>query len=51
MTPEDIKALAVPVLAHRLIMGNTYGSSKNAASVIEEILAEVPVPTEAGLLN
>lgn len=49
--PEDIKALAVPVLAHRLIMGNTYGSSKNAASVIEEILAEVPVPTEANILN
>ena len=46
VTPEDIKALAVPVLAHRLIMGNTYGSGRNAAAIINEILSEVSVPTE-----
>lgn len=48
VTPEDIKALAVPVLAHRLIMGSTYGSNRNAAAIINEILSEVPVPTESG---
>lgn len=46
VTPEDIKALAVPVLAHRLIMANTYGSTKNAKAIIQEILDQVPVPTE-----
>ncbi|ADL35050.1 ATPase AAA family [Butyrivibrio proteoclasticus B316] len=47
VTPEDIKTLAVPVLAHRLILNGGYGASGNAKSIIEEILAEVPVPTES----
>ena len=43
--PEDIKALAVPVLAHRLILkGGSMGSK--AESVIEDILSKTEVPTE-----
>lgn len=49
VTPEDIKTLAVPVLAHRLILNGGYGASGNAKSIIEEILAEVPVPTESAI--
>ncbi|WP_029232508.1 AAA family ATPase [Butyrivibrio sp. VCB2006] len=51
VTPEDIKLLAVPVLAHRLILSGGYGASKNAKAVIEEILTEVTVPTETGFAN
>lgn len=45
VVPEDIKALAVPVLAHRLILkGGAQGIK--AESVIEDILAKINVPTE-----
>ena len=46
VVPEDIKRLAVPVLAHRLMMSSGYGMSGDAVSVIESILNEVNVPTE-----
>ena len=49
VVPEDIKRLAVPVLAHRLIMTGSYGKSGNARQVIESILDEVPVPSESEL--
>lgn len=44
--PDDIKKLALPVLAHRLVI--SYGCQKGseAQNIIREILAEVPVPTE-----
>lgn len=45
VTPEDIKALAVPVLAHRLIL-QRGGSRSNGADVMADILDQVPVPTE-----
>ena len=45
--PEDIKKLAVPVLAHRLVLGGSYYSQDAAKQVINTILQEVPVPTEA----
>lgn len=45
--PEDIKELAVPVLAHRLILS---GSGKNQAvrakKLVLRLLETVPVPTE-----
>ncbi len=47
VVPEDIKKLAVPVLAHRLIISGGYGKSGNARQIIESILDEVPVPSEA----
>ena len=46
VTPDDIKCLSVPVLAHRLIMGGGYGSSADSKAVIRSILDEVTVPTE-----
>ena len=46
VVPEDIKRLAGPVLAHRLYLGNSYGSARSGSEIIDEILNEVPVPTE-----
>ncbi len=43
--PDDVKALAEPVLAHRLIVGPAARiRSVTAASVMGDILAAVPVP-------
>ena len=46
VTPEDIKAMAEPVLAHRLILRTAYGRRGRAAEAVGEVLASVPVPTE-----
>jgi MoxR-like ATPase len=46
--PDDIKQLAVPALAHRVILRTrwegTVAGSPDAERVIREILQEVPVP-------
>ncbi len=47
VVPEDIKRLAVPVLAHRLILDGGYGAKTDAAAIIRDILDSVPVPTES----
>ncbi len=44
--PEDVKALAVPVLAHRIISYTNIAKNSNKASIINGILDTVPVPTE-----
>lgn len=44
VTPDDIKTLAVPVLAHRIIMG--YGQAGENENFVKQILAATPVPTE-----
>ncbi len=44
VTPDDIKKLAVSVLAHRVIMG--YGKTKENIPFIEKIISETPAPTE-----
>ncbi len=42
--PEDVKAVAVPVLAHRLaVMGDTP-ASRRAEQVVAELVGRVPVP-------
>lgn len=46
VVPEDIKELAVPVLAHRLVIPHTFGKSTSCEDIILKILDEVPVPTE-----
>lgn len=46
VTPEDIKTMAEPVLAHRLILRTAYGRHGRAAEAVGEVLASVPVPTE-----
>lgn len=42
--PDDVKELAVPVLAHRLVMRGLHGQS--AEDFIRETLRSLPVPTE-----
>ncbi len=46
VTPDDVKYLAAPVLAHRLVF--SYGTSRqeDAEKLMESILAEVSVPVE-----
>ncbi len=45
--PDDVKAAAVPVLNHRLLLTNSEMLKKDSARrIITEILNRVPVPTE-----
>ena len=44
--PEDVKKLAVPVLAHRLVMEGNYYMRDAARAQVEMILKGIPVPTE-----
>lgn len=44
--PEDIQKLAVPVLAHRLVLEGSYLLQDTAKSHIESIIKETEVPTE-----
>ncbi len=46
VTPEDVKAVAAPVLAHRLTVGGGAGSVQAQKQTVEELLRSVPVPTE-----
>jgi MoxR-like ATPase len=46
VVPDDVKLLAEPVLAHRLLTrGWTQGGHPDAAPVVREILARIRVPT------
>lgn len=46
--PDDVKNAAVPTLAHRLVLTGSEQLKDNAArDIIEEILSNTPVPTEA----
>jgi MoxR-like ATPase len=48
--PDDIKAMAEPVLAHRLLLKNKLRALDGQAdSVIRSLLSSVPVPTEEGI--
>lgn len=44
--PDDVKALAVPVLAHRIIL-RTSRRTLTPQAYIQDILARIAVPTEA----
>lgn len=46
VTPEDVKAVAVPVLAHRLSVSGGINSVKAQQQAVQELLESVPVPTE-----
>lgn len=46
VVPEDIKEVAVPVMAHRLVLSRGYGSTATGEGQIQEILDQVKVPTE-----
>ncbi|MCL6604806.1 MAG: MoxR family ATPase [Paenibacillus sp.] len=48
VTPDDIKTVAVPVLAHRLLLNHGLKSREGqAAELVEQVLHQVEVPTEA----
>lgn len=44
--PDDVKKLAVPVLAHRLVISYGYQKGKEAERLIAEIVDSIEVPTE-----
>ena len=45
VTPEDVKELALPVLAHRLIVTpDAVMSGRSNEAILTELLAETPVP-------
>jgi MoxR-like ATPase len=47
VVPDDIKSLAVPVLAHRLIAAlEARLRGRDAASIVQGILDTLPVPVE-----
>ncbi len=43
--PDDVKALAVPVLAHRIVTGG-YGAENRSTELVETILKNTKTPTE-----
>jgi MoxR-like ATPase len=48
--PDDIKEMAVPVLAHRLLLKTRLRASEGQEeAVLGRILANVPVPAESGV--
>ncbi len=46
VTPDDVKAVAVPVLAHRIVMSYGYGKGNGSEKFVEGLLGNLPVPTE-----
>ncbi len=46
VTPDDVKALAVPVLAHRLSVRAAYGQTGLNEEAVKAVLEEVETPTE-----
>lgn len=46
VTPDHVKTLAVPVLAHRILLDNGRTNSKDTEALITELLDSVSVPTE-----
>ena len=48
VTPEDVKAVAVPALAHRLsLTPQAWAAGTAPETVVREVLAQVPGPTTA----
>jgi len=47
--PDDVKRLAIPVLAHRLLpSGDAELRGVTGADVVDELLASIPVPGATG---
>ena len=46
--PDDVKTLAVPVLAHRILLRG-LGHQNSAESFLRTLLDKVPAPTESAL--
>ncbi|TVY10454.1 AAA family ATPase [Paenibacillus cremeus] len=49
VTPDDVKALAGPVLGHRLVLKAGVRSRQDAVqAILDKILTDIPVPAETG---
>lgn len=49
VTPDDVKALVLPVLAHRLLLtGQARLRGRTTEAVLQEVLERVPVPLTPG---
>lgn len=46
VTPEDVKMLAVPVLAHRIVSYTNVAKNSNKESIIRNLVENIAVPTE-----
>ncbi|MNI75147.1 hypothetical protein D3C73_1312750 [compost metagenome] len=47
VAPDDIKAVAIPVLAHRLVLHRGFNQEEaQDTAVIRQVLSEVEVPAE-----
>lgn len=47
VTPDDVKALAIPVLSHRFIVAsNARLRGRTSGQIVRDILAGIPVPIE-----
>jgi MoxR-like ATPase len=46
--PDDIKATAAPVLAHRLMLAQDVWNADAAYHIVRDILTEIPVPVTYG---
>jgi MoxR-like ATPase len=44
VVPDDVKAMAVPVLSHRLILAARSNGLKASRGVVSRLLSQVPVP-------
>ncbi len=51
VSPDDVKAMTKPVLAHRVVLKGAAGfKGTDAGQILDRILAEVPVPAEADVM-
>jgi MoxR-like ATPase len=46
--PDDVKTLAVPVLAHRLVLDPSSAHKTSSRDIISDLLASIPVPGALG---
>ncbi len=44
--PDDVRAMAVPVLAHRIVLNYGYGKGDDTRTLVENIVKNTAVPTE-----
>ena len=52
VTPDDVKAMAKPVLAHRMLLNHSMRLKEGGAeAIIDQLLREAPVPAENVSVN
>ena len=44
--PDDVKRLAEPVFAHRLVLRSSYGAAEKSVELIERLMGRINAPTE-----